>query len=118
MSYEKAMKRFDPTTLEGNEARLNHGGRVRLKEEGMSMDINDLTPDWLADQRGVLNFSGAMLEKLHDKRNEGRGGWHDQYECTMKDLKQMLKEHIKKGDMVDIANFAMMIWNREQMDKP
>ena len=32
------MKRFDPTTLEGNEARLNHGDseRVRLKEEDMS----------------------------------------------------------------------------------
>ena len=32
------MKRFDPTTLEGNEARLNHGDseRVRLKEEGMT----------------------------------------------------------------------------------
>ena len=27
------MKRFDKTTLEGNEARLNHGERVRLKEE-------------------------------------------------------------------------------------
>ena len=32
------MKRFDKTTLEGNEARLNHGERVRLKEEDVSKE--------------------------------------------------------------------------------
>lgn len=82
----------------------------------MSADVKKILPDWLADQRGVFNFSCAMLEKLHDKRYEGRGGWHN--DCNISDLKRMLKEHIKKGDMIDIANFAMMIWNREQMDKP
>ena len=36
------MTRFDKTTIEGNEARLNHGDseRVRLKEEGMNIDTD------------------------------------------------------------------------------
>jgi hypothetical protein len=40
------MKRFDKTTLEGNEARLNHGDgeRVRLKEEGMETFPKDAIP--------------------------------------------------------------------------
>ncbi len=83
----------------------------------MSTVIEPGLPDWMADQRGVFNFSSAMLEKLHDKRREGRSGWNDPGRCSVRQLKKMLSEHLKKGDMVDVANFAMMIWNRQQMEK-
>lgn len=66
-----------------------------------------------ADNTGVARFSLAMREKLERKRDEGRGGWNDPQECTIEGLQRMLKEHIKKGDPVDIGNFAMMIWNRQ-----
>jgi len=69
------------------------------------------------DQLGVDRFRLAMLEKLSIKRLQGRGGWSDPEVCSISDLHAMLLNHVKKGDMVDIANFAMMIWNREQSDK-
>jgi len=28
----------------------------------------------------------------------------------------MLADHVKKGDMVDIGNYAMMIWNRQRQE--
>lgn len=83
-----------------------------------------------ADELGVERFTKAMLAKLARKRDEGRGGWNHQpytsqpdrgdvteyFGCSVADLQHMLAEHIAKGDMVDIANFAMMIWNRENPD--
>lgn len=54
-----------------------------------------------------------MREKLSTKRAEGYGGWNQPEECSVERLKEMLVEHLPKGDMIDIANFAMMIWNRE-----
>lgn len=66
-----------------------------------------------ADNAGVMRFAEAMLLKLSDKRDEGRCGWNFSSECSMMELRRMLAEHIEKGDMVDIANFSMMIWNRQ-----
>ena len=91
------------------------------------IDIRNFTDAAEADSVGVDRFALAMRAKLAKKRGEGRGGWnHEPYTvqkdrgdsvqrggCTVRSLKQMLRNHLKKGDMVDIANFAMMIWNRE-----
>jgi hypothetical protein len=68
--------------------------------------------DQRVDNRGVKNLAAAMVKKLAEKRNEGRSGWHDPDQCTVKRLKLMLHGHLKRGDMVDIANFAMMLHNR------
>jgi hypothetical protein len=59
-----------------------------------------------ADNNGVASFSEAMRRKLGKTRAKGRGGWQ---QCANADLWQMLREHIDKGDPVDIGNFAMMI---------
>lgn len=91
------------------------------------MDIRSISSSELADDHGLLRFMAAMAKKLNRKREEGRCGWNlEPYTvqpdrgdavwrggCTVADLRQMLKDHFKKGDMVDIANFAMMVWNRE-----
>ena len=67
------------------------------------------------DNIGVDAFAKAMKKKLAEKRKQGRGGWDDPKQCTVESLCMMLSDHIKKADMVDIANFAMMIWYRNQM---
>tara|TARA_Y100001936_G_C16057677_1_gene662111 strand:+ start:1337 stop:1660 length:324 start_codon:yes stop_codon:yes gene_type:complete len=54
----------------------------------------------------------AMCEKLALSRKKGRGGWW-QSECSTELLKDMLKEHIEKGDMRDVLNLAAMIYFRE-----
>lgn len=66
-----------------------------------------------ADLEGVTRFTHRMIAKLEKKRREGRGGWNYPDECSMKFLRQLLKEHMAKGDMIDIANIAMFIWNRQ-----
>ena len=90
-------------------------------------DIRDIREGAEADAVGVDRFRAAMSTKHAKKREEGRGGWnHEPYTvqpdrgdcvwhggCSIAKLRRMLRAHLKKGDMVDIANFAMMIWNRE-----
>ena len=73
---------------------------------------------WMADSSGhsddihVDGFAVAMKNKLAKKRAEGYGGWDNPQECDVKYLAKLLLEHLKKPDMVDIANFAMMLHYR------
>jgi deoxyribodipyrimidine photolyase-like uncharacterized protein len=64
------------------------------------------------DDEALSIFMSAMRAKLTRKRREGRGGWYTPKQCTIESLEKMLHEHIDKGDMVDIANFCMMIFVR------
>lgn len=57
-------------------------------------------------------FAQAMREKLAKKREEGRGGWDDPTVCSNSFLSQLLRDHVDKGDPVDVANLAMMIHQR------
>jgi len=68
----------------------------------------------LLDHAGVRDFAEAMKAKLDLKREQGRGGWHDPEQCSLERLYILLADHVRKGDMVDIGNLAMMIWNRER----
>jgi hypothetical protein len=65
------------------------------------------------DDTAVDRFAIAMKDKLAKKRGEGRAGWDDEEYCPVEWLKQEMKRHSLKGDPVDVGNFAMMIWNRE-----
>lgn len=55
-------------------------------------------------------FAAAMKEKLAKARAKGRGGWQS---CPPKELSRMLREHVEKGDPVDVANFCMFLWSLE-----
>lgn len=48
---------------------------------------------------------------------KGRSGWDNPEECSVEDLWRMLREHVEKGDPVDVANFSMMIWYRQQNNR-
>lgn len=64
-----------------------------------------------ADNAAVDAFASAMKDKLALARAKGRGGWQT---CSEPYLAGMLREHVTKGDMRDVANLAMMIhMNRE-----
>lgn len=68
------------------------------------------------DNAAVDKFSAMMKEKLRKSREKGRGGWDNPAECSVARLARLLVEHVKKGDPVDIANFAMMIALRSPGD--
>lgn len=63
------------------------------------------------DDMAVDRFAAVMKAKLAKKRGDGRGGWQGAY-CTQESLSVMLREHVEKGDPVDVANFAMMLHQR------
>lgn len=63
------------------------------------------------DDLAVDRFADVMKAKLAKKRNDGRGGWSGP-ECSEEALSRMLRDHVGKGDPVDVANFAMMLHQR------
>lgn len=70
------------------------------------------------DDAAVELFAAAMRRKLAKKRAEGRGGWHDKAACSNEYLSKLLREHVEKGDPIDVANFAMMIHQRGERILP
>lgn len=81
----------------------------------LSGDIRKLGAG-MADTIGVIRFAQEMEIKLGIKLAQGRSGWNKPDEVSIRELQKMLREHVDKGDPVDIANFAMMIWNRQHPD--
>jgi hypothetical protein len=66
----------------------------------------------------VTEFAETMKDKLALKRGEGRGGWENKEECSGEFLSQLLREHVEKGDPVDVANFCMMLHQRGERISP
>lgn len=66
-----------------------------------------------ADDAAVSRFAEVMKNKLAAARDKGRGGWDDPEQCTVEHLAKLLVDHVAKGDPVDVANFAMMLHQRE-----
>lgn len=67
------------------------------------------------DDIAVDSTATAVKAKLAKKRDEGRGGWNKEDECTMKLLAELLVEHVAKGDPIDIVAFATFLHQRELM---
>lgn len=63
------------------------------------------------DEEAVDRFAAEMKRKLAAARAKGRGGWNTDA-CTAERLSVMLREHVEKGDPVDVANFCMMLQQR------
>lgn len=78
---------------------------------GFAMDECDCS----SDSRAVDNFASAMKSKLAKKRNEGRSGWQH---MSADELTSLLREHVKKGDPVDVANLCMMLSENGQNISP
>ena len=72
--------------------------------------LNERADETLADITAL-----AMREKLEKKRTQGRSGWWDEGQCAIPELRTMLRDHLEKGDMLDVVNLAAMIYVRERM---
>lgn len=60
----------------------------------------------------VDDFAAQLKKKLIRKAMEGKGGWDDPT-WPRDDIILQLREHINKGDMLDVAAFAMFAWNQD-----
>ncbi|HWW99517.1 hypothetical protein [Collimonas sp.] len=68
----------------------------------------------LLDDHAVDLVAKAMKAKLKLKREQGFGGWEDITKCTGTRLTELLLGAVAKGDPVDVANFAMMLFCRHE----
>lgn len=64
------------------------------------------------DKNALADFTKSMGAKLSKSREKGKYGWNDENVCSIEFLTKSLVEHLAKGDMVDVANFAMFIHQR------
>lgn len=89
--------------------------RPRAMQEAMPAQGGGEHPDDIAVDR----FAAAMKAKLAKKRAEGYGGWEDKEECPAQRLSDLLRNHVEKGDPVDVGNLAMMLHQRgERIARP
>lgn len=77
-----------------------------------------MTGDQHPDDVAVDRFADAMKAKLAKKRAEGRGGWENRDECSQEFLSGLLRDHVEKGDPVDVGNLAMMLRQRGETILP
>ena len=66
------------------------------------------------DDVAVDAFAAAMKSKLAEARAKGRGGWQDKKQCSQQYLSTLLRDHVRKGDPRDVANFCCFLWNRAE----
>jgi hypothetical protein len=70
-----------------------------------------------ADDIVLKNFFSAMESKLSKNRDKGRHGWYES-NVTIEQLSDMLREHVVKGDPIDVAILAMFIWGKRGAISP
>ena len=76
---------------------------LRMMSEDFPTTLDDVAVD---------AFACEMKRKLERCREKGRGGWDT---ATPMDLSTMLRDHVEKGDPVDVANFCMFLWYNNYM---
>lgn len=70
------------------------------------------------DDAAIDAFSLDLKVKMARNRAKGRAGWHDKGECSADFLSEMLREHMDKGDPLDIAILSMMLHQRGELICP
>lgn len=58
------------------------------------------------DNHAVDQLSNLMKQKLAKKREQGYNGWPN---CDPNHLSRLLRDHVEKGDPVDVANFCAFL---------
>jgi len=64
-----------------------------------------------SDDVAVNSFAHAMADKMSRSRAKGHAGWQT---CPVDMLWTMLREHVEKGDPLDVACLAMMIHHNQR----
>lgn len=65
-------------------------------------------PFW-DDIEAVYDFAKQMCQRLAEKRAQGYSGWNDPNQCSVERLRALYFQAVAKGDLVNVANYAMML---------
>lgn len=87
----------------------------REKLEQAKRDAPRYRRDDICNRGAAELLMEAMLGKLARSRAKqaGRPFWHEAG-CSNEDLSRALREHVEKGDPVDVANFCLMLFARDE----
>ena len=95
---------------------MRHATESRSRPCKCGREIGDCTCNVFAEAEALdclaEDFHEALLAKVHKQRVRGYHGWDDPA-WSREQILAKLREHIDKGDMVDVAAFAMFAWNQE-----
>lgn len=69
------------------------------------------------DTAAVILFADRMTERLDAARMAGRYGWDDSDVISDDELKALLIKNVESEDWVDVANYAMMLYWRNQNEQ-
>lgn len=64
------------------------------------------------DDGAVDRFASAMHAKMAQARAKGKEGWDDPERITGDGLFSALMVALQNDELVDVANYAMMLWAR------
>jgi len=64
----------------------------------------------------LREFTKEMKSRMEEKSDEGKSGWDNPDWCD-DDMQSALLEAFTKCNMIDVANYAMFIWNRQEANK-
>ena len=67
------------------------------------------------DAAATVEFAQAMVRRLGQCRATGKSGWDDPEQCPPQRLAEGLVRAVRVGKLVDMGNYAMMLWKRAQM---
>ena len=61
----------------------------------------------------IDNFTSRMRSRMDLAHAKGKRGWNDEKIADKSQLLGTLEICLKEKDWVSVANFAMMLWNRD-----
>lgn len=73
---------------------------MSIQELKQNMTIEEI------DNNAIDQLAALMKTKMAKKRKQGFNGWTD---STPQDLSDLLRDHVDKGDPIDVANYCAFL---------
>lgn len=100
----------------GDEIELVAGWRskvVRYRVNRVTGDEIEVAPeDENIDDVAVNRFAAQMKERMKNRREAGRAGWHDKSLCSAEFLALKVWGSLYRGELIEAANYLMMLHQR------
>lgn len=112
--FDKFEARAEPHNVYVVRDYVDHRNAAKRQRKEAEAILAAIQPDHEpkhTDDEAVDRFAAAMKTKLRKKRAEGRSGW-DGPECDANVLTRLLRDHVEKGDPLDVGNLSMMLHQR------
>lgn len=84
--------------------------RPKLPDAAIVFDQKD------PDAAAAVEFAQAMVRRLAQCRAAGKSGWDDPEQCPPQRLAEGLVRAVRAGKLVDVGNYAMMLWKRAGLE--